>query len=352
MMERFKPRCFLSAFHMRLSQLWYGIIPFNWQESACSLQLNDAIAFTDGLELTYLWREKEIRICLPQENFCTFLDPALSGLNVAEIVEDWRNVFFQAAQTIIEEIFFQLGEKLAFKSTRWISQENSTMMSLQINKESTPFYCLGIPVCDGNESFFSYFFRKNCPKNTLDWSWLTFPFRVENGNVSLSLNELRSLRCGDVILVPECNQKLRFHWQNLFFEGTIEDKTVCVKTMIMEEENDLPVGIIPEDNVPTDNKEVSEDVSSIDNATEGQTDVIDPTVSIDQLPVNITFDVGRKQLTVEQLKQLHEGYTFELDCRVDEDVKILANGQCIGQGEWVQIEDRLGVRITHLSLKA
>ena len=57
------------------------------------------------------------------------------------------------------------------------------------------------------------------------------------------------------------------------------------------------------------------------------------------------------QLSFEQLQQLHEGYTFELEQKPDEQVQILANGHCIGQGEWVQINDRLGVRVTHLSLK-
>ena len=72
---------------------------------------------------------------------------------------------------------------------------------------------------------------------------------------------------------------------------------------------------------------------------------------MEQLPVVIAFEAGKKELAFEQLQQVHEGYTFELDQKPDEQVQILANGHCIGQGEWVQINDRLGVRVTHLSLK-
>ena len=72
---------------------------------------------------------------------------------------------------------------------------------------------------------------------------------------------------------------------------------------------------------------------------------------MEHLPVIIAIEAAKKELTFEQLQQLHEGYTFELDQKPDEQVQILANGHCIGQGEWVQINDRLGARITLLTIQ-
>lgn len=351
-MELFKPKQHLSSFYAKLSQQWFSPIPLKFQGNDFNLGLSYGEQFTSGLELVYIWHEEEVCLYLPQEKFCGFLDPGLKGLVLTDVVEDWQSIFFKVAQEIIAEIFSQFGESLTAKSVRWVEEANTNMLSLPICKDQVVFYNIFVSESTGNLHFLSGFFKKHCPENPFDWGQLKFPFIVESGRTYLSFDELKSLRIGDIILVHHEDKKLRFRWENLFFEGDIEGKTVSVKTMIMEEENDLPVGIIPEENDQNkSNEEENLENTESKEKEENEASIV-PEISVDQLSINITFDTGQKTFTIEQLKQLHEGYTFELDNKVDDKVKILANGQCIGEGEWVQIDERLGVRVTHLSIKA
>jgi len=123
--------------------------------------------------------------------------------------------------------------------------------------------------------------------------------------------------------------------------------------MLMDENNDLPAGIIPEE-TPSEPEEISEKIEETPQPPEGE---ISEPVSVtgqdalQTMPVTITFMAGEQTLSLEQVKQLHEGYAFELDKTPSDTLQILANGRCIGEGEWVQINEHLGVRITQLNLK-
>lgn len=123
--------------------------------------------------------------------------------------------------------------------------------------------------------------------------------------------------------------------------------------MIMDENNDLPAGIIPEETSPDpeeDSEEIEETPQSLEEETSEPVSVTGQD-ALQTMPVTITFMAGEQTLSLEQVKQLHEGYAFELDKKPSDTLQILANGRCIGEGEWVQINEHLGVRITQLNLK-
>ena len=115
----------------------------------------------------------------------------------------------------------------------------------------------------------------------------------------------------------------------------------------MDEKEDLPVGIIPDEVEPQATAEtVEEQPTEAPASAEPK-----PTASLDSLPVNVVFQIGQQTLTLEQLQQLQEGYVFELEPNADETINIVAHGQVIGQGRWVQVEDHTGVQVTHLATK-
>jgi len=76
-----------------------------------------------------------------------------------------------------------------------------------------------------------------------------------------------------------------------------------------------------------------------------------PARHIDELPVQVVFDVGMLELTVGQLRTLREGYTFELPATSDRAITIRANGREIGRGDLVEVGEKLGVRILHWTLQ-
>jgi type III secretion protein Q len=121
----------------------------------------------------------------------------------------------------------------------------------------------------------------------------------------------------------------------------------------MDETNDLPAGIIPEDDITTP-EDVADEVTDSDTSTEDEPSQNAQApqsiaINLDQLPIHITFDAGEKILSLEEIKNLHVGYTFETDHTIDDPVKIKANGKIIGEGEWICINEHFGVRITQLN---
>ena len=71
--------------------------------------------------------------------------------------------------------------------------------------------------------------------------------------------------------------------------------------------------------------------------------------AIDDLPVRLVFEVGRKDITLDELRSLSVGAPVPLDRAASSAVQIFANGRRIGAGEMVMIGDQLGVRITQMN---
>ena len=71
--------------------------------------------------------------------------------------------------------------------------------------------------------------------------------------------------------------------------------------------------------------------------------------AIDDLPVRLVFEVGRKDMTLDELRSLGVGSPVPLDRAASSIVQVFANGRRIGAGEMVMIGDQLGVRITQLN---
>jgi type III secretion protein Q len=68
----------------------------------------------------------------------------------------------------------------------------------------------------------------------------------------------------------------------------------------------------------------------------------------DQLPVQLTFEVGRSEITLAELRTLGAGSVLELGRSVAEPIRISAQGRPVGQGELVDVEGVVGVKITRL----
>jgi len=74
--------------------------------------------------------------------------------------------------------------------------------------------------------------------------------------------------------------------------------------------------------------------------------------AIDDLPVRLVFEVGRKDVTLDELRTLAVGAPIPLDRPASSAVQIFANGRRIGAGEMVMIGEQLGMRITQLNTHA
>lgn len=72
-------------------------------------------------------------------------------------------------------------------------------------------------------------------------------------------------------------------------------------------------------------------------------------LDIDAIPVRLTFELGERQITLGELRQLQPGETFDLARPLaDGPVLVRANGALVGSGELVEIDGRIGVTLHRL----
>ena len=81
----------------------------------------------------------------------------------------------------------------------------------------------------------------------------------------------------------------------------------------------------------------------------GQTVESNEEVNLDvilDVPVVISMEIGRTQISIRNLLQLNQGSVVELERFVGEGLDVLVNGMLIAHGEVVVINDKFGIRLT------
>ncbi len=72
------------------------------------------------------------------------------------------------------------------------------------------------------------------------------------------------------------------------------------------------------------------------------------TISPEQLPVQLTVEVGRVRMTAGELLSLTPGNLLDLHVAPEQGVDLVVNGKKVGRGELIRMGDLLGVRILNL----
>ena len=71
-------------------------------------------------------------------------------------------------------------------------------------------------------------------------------------------------------------------------------------------------------------------------------------IDLSDIDVDLVFEVGRQQFSAQEVQALRAGHIFELDRPVEQPVQVKAGGKVIAECQLVQINNRLGARITHI----
>jgi len=69
------------------------------------------------------------------------------------------------------------------------------------------------------------------------------------------------------------------------------------------------------------------------------------------IPVQVSVELGRTQLTLREILELSEGSIIELDRLAGEPLDLKVGGQLVAQGEVVAVDDYYALRITNVLLK-
>ncbi|MGB4499555.1 MAG: flagellar motor switch protein FliN [Methylococcaceae bacterium] len=82
---------------------------------------------------------------------------------------------------------------------------------------------------------------------------------------------------------------------------------------------------------------------------EGENALANEEVNLDvilDVPVVISMEIGRTNISIRNLLQLNQGSVVELERFAGEALDVLVNGMLIAHGEVVVINDKFGIRLT------
>ncbi len=181
------------------------------------------------------------------------------------------------------------------------------------------------------------------------------PFLLEIGASRCDPQTLKKLNLNDIFLIDNDSWFKAGHllltYQRFCFAATLENNYIRLGDFMEKENDNLPVGTIPEEGEGEIGAKSGTESTSAPEAQEPPEAEI-PTVlrepqklPFERLPITITFDLGSKTFALNEVGGFAPGFTFELDRSLESPVDIRANGTKIASGELVTINDRLGVRI-------
>jgi len=64
------------------------------------------------------------------------------------------------------------------------------------------------------------------------------------------------------------------------------------------------------------------------------------------IPVTISMEIGRSNISIRNLLQLNQGSVVELDRLAGEPMDVLVNGTLVAHGEVVVVNEKFGIRLT------
>jgi len=75
------------------------------------------------------------------------------------------------------------------------------------------------------------------------------------------------------------------------------------------------------------------------------------TVDLDfllDISLNVTAEIGRTKMLVNELLQLNQGALITLDKQVGESIDVLVNGKLMARGEVVMVNEMFAIRLTEI----
>lgn len=92
----------------------------------------------------------------------------------------------------------------------------------------------------------------------------------------------------------------------------------------------------------------AEDVSDVEPGGFSQSSANVNLETLLKVPVNLSIEVGRTQMALNEVLDTREGTVIELERRLDQPLDILVNGSLVAHGVVVLANDRFGIQITDI----
>jgi len=202
--------------------------------------------------------------------------------------------------------------------------------------------------------------------------------RIRLGQIELMLSELASLEAGDVVF-PE-NYNLNLFGGNLFgraeiflgdavnmkvsgeilapetasptsFEekGASDDNKILVRKLSANHAWKFVITGLAETETPREfGKSMAEMDENISGDASAEVTSGENGLAVENLALTLRVELEARCLTLAEIANLRENQIIELGVSPTDSVNLLIENRVVGRGELVEIEERLGVRITKL----
>jgi len=67
-----------------------------------------------------------------------------------------------------------------------------------------------------------------------------------------------------------------------------------------------------------------------------------------EIPVTLSMEIGRTEISIRNLLQLNQGSVVELDRLAGEPMDVMVNGTLVAHGEVVVVNEKFGIRLTDI----
>ena len=67
-----------------------------------------------------------------------------------------------------------------------------------------------------------------------------------------------------------------------------------------------------------------------------------------EIPVTLSMEIGRTDISIRNLLQLNQGSVVELDRLAGEPMDVMVNGTLVAHGEVVVVNEKFGIRLTDI----
>ncbi|MGD8833330.1 MAG: type III secretion system cytoplasmic ring protein SctQ [Desulfobacteraceae bacterium] len=303
-----------------------------------------------------------------------FID-TLDGAHTQKLPEQIQCAFFEAwLGSVFDKLEQWRGARIHVESLKWkpdILRNDGYHLYFSLSLVSDKLETKGhVSMGRGGMQWLAEGYAKKMNNATFP-SAEQIPFELcfEIGWMQIDVEEFNRLGSNDILLPDKCSfgeheKSVLVHLaHDQYWLGNLERDTITITAA-----GEAPMG----NKIEAQNKETEKSVDAAgqqstkekmantkhkasgsggngEKASEnqGQKEMLAAAV-IDGLHIDLVFEVGRRKVTLQELRKIKPGYTFDLAAPLDRSISVVANGRTVGKGTLVQIDQRIGVRFVEI----
>lgn len=196
------------------------------------------------------------------------------------------------------------------------------------------------------EAFRAHFSKRKPPLDEYPLAKETpLTLHLEIGSATLGQEAWKSVQNGDLVILDRCSFDPAQHKGSAtlmlgeapLFRARLKDHALKILDYSFYKEDAMARS--DEDELPNEEGLDKEALPEEEGAAPPEM------VPLNEIPLTLTVEAGRLQISVEKLLQMKPGNTLELGISPEEGVYLTVGGNRIARGELVKIGELLGVRI-------